>query len=235
MKQQSGFKKFLIFSLAIHLGFFIISVAKVTFLPKKTITIEPTMRVDIVALPDKIDKIAPAPKKAEEKTIKKLAKIPKKKPAKKPKKKLAKKPKEKLADKPKEEKSEPEATSKETAPEETSEPVPVIKGNVLSKGTQLEGLVKLDFDDYFDLIASTVNSNWSTPEWLSEEQLRATAIIKLNPDGSIASRAIKESSGNDVFDNSILKAFDTIGRLPEPPERIKSLINAYGISFGFPE
>ena len=65
MKKQSGFKKFLIVSLLIHILFFVFSVAKVVFLPTKTITIEPTMRVDIVALPDKIDKIPAAPKLTE--------------------------------------------------------------------------------------------------------------------------------------------------------------------------
>ena len=175
----------------------------------------------------------------------KIKEKPKKKPAppkKKPEKKQkpAKKPApKKLAEKVSEKKEEAEKPTEANEPTEETQPeedaVPVIKGNVLSKGTQLEGLVKLDFDDYFDAIASAARSNWAIPEWLSEEQLRATVIIKVNEDGSIASKAIKESSGNDIFDNSALKAFDTIGRLPEPPERIKSLINAYGILLGFPE
>lgn len=242
MKNRSGFKKFLIVSLGVHAAFFIISLAKVTFLPKQTITIEPTMRVDVIALPDKIEK-APVLKKPEEKPKKKIEKNPPKKEVKKPKAKPEKIPAPKKPEpkkqKPKiEEPKKPEPPSEEPTEgttEPAEEPVPIIKGNVLSKGTQLEGLVKLDFDDYFDTITKAINSNWNLPEWLSEEDLRATAVIKINPDGSIASKAIKESSGNDIFDNSVLKAFDTIGRLPEPPERIKSLINAYGISLGFPE
>ena len=93
MKKQSGFKKFLLVSLLIHLVFFIFSVAKVVFLPTETITIEPTMRVDIVALPDKIDKIPEPIKPIEEKPKPVEKPKPKPKPEKKaPPKKIEKTP-----------------------------------------------------------------------------------------------------------------------------------------------
>lgn len=110
-----------------------------------------------------------------------------------------------------------------------------IKGNILSAGTALTGLNKLQHETYIESLDAHIKQNWALPEWLAKKNLRAQIKIKIDESGNIISKQIVKSSGNSSYDDV---AMDTVVRsapFPKPPEKFIDILSNDGILIGFPE
>lgn len=84
--------------------------------------------------------------------------------------------------------------------------------NVISQGTLSQG----KGDDYYSLIVQQIRQQWVFPERL-EKDLEAIVSIKISKDGKVSIERIEKSSGNKLFDRSVLMAINKASPLPPPP------------------
>lgn len=75
-----------------------------------------------------------------------------------------------------------------------------------------------EFFTYRDLIKRTMKKNWS---WFdTATSLRATVTFSIEPNGELGDVSIVKSSGNSLFDNSVIRAILKSSPLPPPPENV---------------
>lgn len=75
-----------------------------------------------------------------------------------------------------------------------------------------------EFFTYRDLIKHTVKKNWS---WFdTTTSLRASITFSISPSGELGDVSIVKSSGNALFDNSVIRAVLKSSPLPAPPENV---------------
>jgi colicin import membrane protein len=110
-----------------------------------------------------------------------------------------------------------------------------IKGNVLSPGSSLTGLTKLQHDNYMSDLDTHIKQNWSLPEWLAKRDLKAQVRVLIDARGNILERKIVKSSGNPNYDEEALAAIDKSAPFPAPPEKFTAILSVDGIVIGFPE
>lgn len=110
-----------------------------------------------------------------------------------------------------------------------------VKGNVISPGTALSGLSKLQHDTYAADLDKHIKDHWQLPEWLANQGLKAQARVFINAQGQILGKKIVKSSGNQSYDDEVLATIDKSNPLPPPPEKFTSLVEVDGILIGFPE
>jgi len=111
------------------------------------------------------------------------------------------------------------------------EDAPPIKGNKLSKGNSLDGDAKeSDTANYYDLVRSKLQENWSLPVWLSRQNLSAQIQIILDSHGRVRDFRFVKQSGNSQFDDAVKRTLNDSQPFPAPPEELL----ANGILIGFP-
>jgi len=110
-----------------------------------------------------------------------------------------------------------------------------IKGNVLSPGTSLTGLAKLQHDTYAADLDRHIKQNWTLPEWLANRDYKAQALVYIDSRGNILGRKIVKSSGNPSYDEEVLNTIDRSAPFPAPPEKFLAIVSVDGILVGFPE
>ncbi|KHD88502.1 MAG: energy transducer TonB [Bdellovibrio sp. ArHS] len=110
-----------------------------------------------------------------------------------------------------------------------------IKGNVLSPGTSLTGLTKLQHDTYASDLDRHIKANWALPEWLAKRDFKAQAVVFIDSRGNILGRKIVKSSGNPSYDEEVLATIDRSAPFPAPPEKFLAIVSVDGILIGFPE
>lgn len=110
-----------------------------------------------------------------------------------------------------------------------------IKGNILSPGTSLTGLSKLQHDSYAADLDRHIKDNWSLPEWLAKRDFKAQARVFIDSRGNILDRKIVKSSGNPSYDEEVLATIDRSAPFPAPPEKFVAIVSVDGILIGFPE
>ena len=232
--QSDRFSKFVFLSFGLHLGSFALFTLKVLVFPEEIPSYKQSIRVDIVALPEK--RIFPEKKTepGEKVQVKKqIKKSPEMKPLKPKKEKSRLKERRHL----KEEQNSAVArlkalkhlgNRKKTKKQE-------YKGNIVNKGFSLKGLEKLHHKSYLDQLDSHIRSYWNLPEWLSSANLNARVLIRIDKDGNIFSRNLILGSGNEFFDQSVFKALEKASPLPPPPENLADFYFTKGVEFRFPE
>lgn len=239
--EDQVFKKALQYSLAAHVAIFLFFTIKAIFVPNEKIDYSTAVRVDIVALPDKLDpsKVEMAPKseppqatkkpKAEE-TTKKSAPdtISLKKTKSKQQDALERLKKMSALERIKQEVE----TSKKRA--DALEKISQVKGNVISAGSSLTGLNKLQHDEYVAELDQHIKQNWSKPKWI-EKELRARVRLKIDSNGQILSRDLILSSGDPIYDETVLSTIDNSSPYPKPPEKFVEIAAVKGILIGFPD
>lgn len=226
----------LLTSLTAHITIVLLLTVKAVFFPSENIIISSAMKVDIVALPDKIkpiEELAPPPTPTPE-----PPKVKESKPEKKEKSfniDKAKKEQEKALDNLRKELHREEEAKKE-ALESLKKPEPkIFKGNILAPGTEITGLAKIEYDQYFDKIRSSIKGHLILPKWLKDANLKAHVLIKLDNRGYVIYKNIERSSGNDMYDKLVIDAVTGASPLPAPPERLSSIIMIDGIILRFPD
>lgn len=110
-----------------------------------------------------------------------------------------------------------------------------IRGNMVSPGTALTGLNKLQHDNYAADLNAHVKQQWQISEWLANRGYQAVAQVFIDSRGNILDRKIVKSSGNPSYDEEVLATIDRAAPFPAPPEKFLAIISADGIRLGFPE
>lgn len=197
----------------------------------------PVIRVDLVGLPDKKTPSTPAP-----------AAPPKMAPAKTevstPKETKSKSTQKAPPSKPTAQ-SQSQALSRikglqaiESLKAEAESPTPAtntIKGNVISPGTALKGLNRIEFNEYIGEIDAHVKNNWALPEWMRTQDFRAEVLVRIDSNGNLIERSFLKKSGNPDFDKRVWDAIENSSPFPPPPEKFTKLVGVQGITFAFPE
>ncbi len=235
----NSFKKALSFSIIAHIVIILLFVVKTAFLNSEDIDFSQAVRVDMVDLPDKAppQEAAPAPSE------------PKPAPTLPPKE--AEKPKPEIPVLPKDTKKEDlkkaalnklksesaiDKIKEDLAKESKTPPKPqTFKGQVLSPGTALSGLSKLQHDNYLAQIDTHVKQYWSLPQWMARANLKARVKIKIDDKGNVVSREIVKSSGNEAYDELILETVKKASPFPAPPSKFVDVVAVDGVVLGFPE
>jgi colicin import membrane protein len=251
-KQSDSFSTALWFSLAFHSIFVSFFTLKLVFFPSEAIEYQSAIRVDLVALPDKIQntvvteeppppptepgksEIKPEPEKSTEPQPEIVAKptTPKPKDPDAINLKKSKSTQNEALDKIKKMKAIEKI--KESLKSEKIEPSQ-LKGNVLAAGTELKGLDRLQHDAYIGQIDRHVKKHWTLPEWLMDKDLKSQVLVKFDENGQILSAQLIKSSGNPSYDELTLDAVNKSSPFPTPPEKFKDIVSIKGILLGFPE
>ena len=243
-------------SLSASVGFHVVVVlllfTRLFFASDTPIEIRKAIRVDVVDLPDKVmDLPPPVAEPAPAKTAQPSptsAKLQEKLPTKEMPKPSAEQPKIDLkkqkADLAKSQKKALEQLKamqaldnikNEVNQEKQRAATQLIKGAALSKGSALTGLEKIDYDRYYDVMESHLRQNWSLPQWLSEANLKAQALVTIDENGNVTRKQIVKSSGNSIFDSTVLEAIEKSSPFPIPPASLRGKLANGGVIFGFPE
>ena len=242
------FPKLVATSLVLHALVIVLFAVRAAWVPKNELLIRNSIRVDMVALPDKIAQPTPvealpkpapvpvaAPKPEAVKTPpavhKKVEKVPDKKAELKKLQETKRKALEQL-------KAQSAIERMKNEIDESNKPKPkplTFKGNAINQGDGLTGLEKIEFDRYFGDLEKKIKQHWNLPGWLVEAKLRAQAMVLIDSNGGVVKRQILTSSGNDVFDGQVLAAIDGAAPFPEPPARLKDVLALKGIVFNFPD
>ncbi len=260
--QDDQFKRGIGISFALHALLFSFFTLKAVFFTQESIDFTQAVRVDIVGLPDKIEEkdlkppapaATPAPKpalpeKPEPPPPPKTEKKPEPKPE-------PAKPQPKIDDAVNLEKNKAKQQSameklkamaalekiKADVANEKKKPTPdatpgsQVKGNMVSPGTSLAGLTKLQHETYGADLDRHIKQHWSLPEWLAKRDLKAQARVYIDSRGNILDRKIVKSSGNPSYDEEVLATLDKAAPFPAPPDKFQALVSVDGILIGFPE
>jgi colicin import membrane protein len=246
-------KKPLFYSLGFHLGLVFLMLVR-GYYSTDIPDFEKTVRVDIIAMPDKVQKIvepkqieAPKEEVKETKTKDEPKPVEKAEPKKDAVKTVSKKekvePVKKTPPKPPVEdlkKSELNAFEKlaalkaEKAEAEIEEKQKAIAGNRIAKGTDLVGVEKIEYSNYKSVLHKAISSEWDLPKWLLEGDLRAIALIKIDEDGNLTFKRIVSSSGNSIYDEKVMEAIVDSAPFSKPPSKFKKIVFYEGVQLAFP-
>jgi len=241
-------KKPFFYSVGFHLSLLVLMVVR-GYYSSNIPDFERTVRVDIIAMPDKVQKIVePKQVEAPKEEVKKEAAKPKKvqtksKPKPEPKKvaaKAAPKKTEKKAPAEDFKKSQMSAFEKLAAlkaakvENELEEKQKAIAGNRIAKGTDLVGVEKIEYSNYKSTLHKAISSEWDLPKWLLEGDLRAIAHIKIDEDGNLIFKKIVSSSGNSIYDEKVMEAIVDSAPFSPPPSKFKKIVFYEGVQLAFP-
>ena len=110
-----------------------------------------------------------------------------------------------------------------------------VKGNILSAGSALTGLAKLEHQSYANDLQKHIKQHWALDEWLTKKDYKAQAQVFVDARGNIIGRKIVKSSGNSSYDDAVLDTIDKAAPFPAPPEKLQAIMSTDGIMIGFPE
>lgn len=232
------FKNSLKYSAGLHVFIFLFFTIKAFLIPDEAINYSSAVRVDIVALPDKLDPSQIELTKPEEKAEpKKGAKEAEKEPDAIAIKKTKTKQQEALDRLKKMSAIDRIKNEVSTSKKKTNalEKVSQVKGNVLAAGTSLSGLNQLQHDQYVATLDQHIKNNWTLPEWMAKKKLKARVRLKIDKNGLILSRDLIVSSGDSEYDEMVLDTIDRSAPYPHPPEKFIDIAAVRGILIGFPE
>jgi TonB family protein len=115
-----------------------------------------------------------------------------------------------------------------------SKPV-VVKGNRVSKGTSLTGDAKEAAEaSYFDQLRDRLQENWALPVWVARQNLSAQVQVFIDAHGRLRNFRFVKNSGNPQFDEAIKKTLSDSQPFPIPPEGLADSLLDHGVLVGFP-
>jgi colicin import membrane protein len=250
LAQKDDFSTAITISLVVHIALVTILTLKTVFFQREAMIYENAVRVDLVALPDKVtqgatqaaptpplpDPAKPVPAKpvpAKVEPVKKMA--PPKIDSEAINLEKSKHKQEASLKKLKALSSMDKIRKQVAAEERLKKSQQLFKGNELSSGTELTGLSAIQHDNYVMSVKQQIYQSWSLPEWLSKKNLKAQIVAKYDESGKLISKHIVRSSGNPTYDDLILEAVERSSPVPPPPEKLAKIIKYEGILIGFPE
>ncbi len=111
----------------------------------------------------------------------------------------------------------------------------ILKGRVITRGTALTGLDRIQSDNYTGQLDALVKSHWALPQWLIGKQLKTKVLVKIEPDGRVSEKKVVQSSGNPTYDDYCLQAVTKASPFPKVPNKFTEIYAEDGVIFGFPE
>lgn len=82
-------------------------------------------------------------------------------------------------------------------------------------------------DDYYAKIRSDIWQNWDLPPSMADKNLEAIISFRVAKDGFVQSVRIEKSSGNGLFDRSVLRAIAKSSPLAPPPYELEIGVRFY--------
>ncbi len=83
-------------------------------------------------------------------------------------------------------------------------------------------------DEYFTQVYTAIRRNWNTPTGMINDAqlaaLTAEVTIQIDNDGTLRDASLTRSSGNDLFDDSCLRAVKLTGTVPPPPPTMRNRV-----------
>lgn len=107
------------------------------------------------------------------------------------------------------------------------------KGNVLSAGSELTGVNKLQAETYISDVHRHILQNWSLPEYLKNKRFRTDVVVRFDQSGNVLSKEIVKASGNPLFDEMVLSAIQKSSPVPVPPDKFSKIASIEGFLFRF--
>jgi TonB family protein len=74
--------------------------------------------------------------------------------------------------------------------------------------------------DYYSMVVNKVRHEWIFPENIDKD-LEAVVSIRIAKDGAVTIGKMEKSSGNPLFDRSVLRAINKATPLPPPPQEME--------------
>jgi TonB family protein len=254
-QREAGFDRGLRWSLLIHGVITLAILIQQLVFPSKVIMIPPSLRVDLVGLPELTKKdLALAPRPTPDKEVMKEIESTPPPDAAKAGATKASEPivKDEMAIAPKSVTNAKERSNKIKAAltrlkaldrikqEQDSNATPsrkgsLVKGNVLSAGESASGEISENAQNaYFERIRERIQENWELPVWLSRQTLSAQVQVHIDPRGGLRSFRFMKSSGNPQFDEAVKKALQASVPFPVPPPGLTGAVLTGGVLVGFP-
>jgi outer membrane biosynthesis protein TonB len=244
-------KRALGYSVVFHIALFVVFAVRAIFYPSEPLQLDNAIHVDMVSLPDKQTATLPPmpapvvePPKAEPKPPEPQAETPPKPLPVAP---VPETPKVNL-DKTKhsedaalkrlaalerlEKMSAPSTQPTKAAPSAAVQPAP-IKGNQISHGSDLRGIVRLEHQSYLQSIDQQVKSHWNLPQWLANANLTARVRLYIDAHGNVTKKEFVVSSRNQVYDDHVMATIDAAVPLSPPPSDLMNMIAIDGIVLEF--
>jgi colicin import membrane protein len=246
----------LLYSAVGHLVVVLVFTVKAVFFPEAIEVYQPAIRVDIVDLPDKLPSqppppVAEAPKPEPEKAEPAAPPEPPKPEVNEPEPEVVLSPKKQdIKSKEDSKLTAAEAIKKlkkqaaidrikeemkETERQELAQRVSQYKGNVLSPGTELTGVNKLQHENYLGDLDRHVKQFWSLPEWLARGNYSAQVRVFIDDHGLLLKAQLVKSSGNPSYDETVIETVKKAVPFPVPPEKFRAIVSVNGMVLGFPE
>jgi TonB family protein len=239
------------YSLLFHFALIATILTKGFVFPGKPMPIVPTLRVDIVGLPDILKKDlkgVPKTSSASDKLNEQLKKLeveakkikvpaPIAEPAKpdemvlKPKRLDSEKREQKL----KNSLARIKALAKISGEMEKQSSGVLIKGNQISRGSSLSGEAKESAQiSYYELVRERLQENWALPVWIARQKLSAQVQVFIDSQGRLRSYRFVKLSGNSQFDEAVKRTLQESQPFPLPPAELARSALSDGILVGFP-
>lgn len=245
-------------SLLGHGVLLVLGILKMALFPDHTLTYIPSLRVDMVGLPEILKKdlqdvgkpsaaakqIEEALKKADQEIAKEKAKAKEKsEPLKKDEMAIKHDQAKEREKKLKNALARIKALNKVTAADDAAEAeaiaeakkAAVIKGNMISKGTSLSAEARESMQmDYLESFRSKLHENWMLPTLLQRQELSAQVRIFIDKYGKLVRYVFTKPSGNPRFDEEVKNAIESAQPYPAPPDHYADALRFQGAEFGFP-
>jgi colicin import membrane protein len=111
-----------------------------------------------------------------------------------------------------------------------------FKGNQLADGNNsLTGLARMQAESYISDVDRHMRQYWALPEYLRNRSLKTEVLVKFDSKGHVTSKQIVKSSGNELFDEIVLTAIENSSPVPAPPEKFVRISQLQGFLFRFSE
>ncbi len=109
-----------------------------------------------------------------------------------------------------------------------------IVGNRVSKGVDLKGIEKIEYSNYRVTLHRAISAQWDVPKWLLEGNLSAIVHIKIDENGNLIFQKVIKSSGNSIYDEKVRGAIKDAAPFSPPPEKFKKIVYYEGVELLFP-
>ncbi len=126
----------------------------------------------------------------------------------------------------------PSTGSSSERPTQTVQAQPV-KGNEISTGASLRGIVRLEHQNYMQTVDGHVKRYWNLPGWMANSKLRAKVRLYVDGRGNVVKKELTQPSSNPVYDERVMRAIESASPLPRPPENLVSLLSVDGMELEF--
>ncbi len=231
-----------------HLALMILILVKGVVFPEKPIPYFPSLRVDLVDLPDVLKKDlgkAPPPEALEKADVE--VKKPKTEPTQARPRPVETTQRDEMALRPKpqdinssRQKKLKNALARIKAlakihAENEGETPQIVKGNKISKGSSLSGDARESaMTSYYDLIRDHLQEAWSLSVWLNRQDLTAQVHVFIDERGRLHHFKFLKISGNPQFDATVKRTLMDSQPYPIPPASLGNNLLLDGIVIGFP-